>query len=141
MGEIVATVYRSKIDWWIGLLGVVAILVSIVAGLKALSSYSPDATLNALLVGGPGTVIPLLALLTTRYTIKEKQLFVRSGPIRWRIPIADISAITPSHDPIASPALSLNRLRIEYGRNKSLLISPRKREDFLRHIEKLRSAV
>ena len=130
-----ATVYKSKIDSWIGLILAVVVLVSLVAALKALSSYSPDATWHALLIGVPGIGIPLLALLTTRYTITANELIVRSGPIRWRIAVSDISAITPTHDPIASPALSLNRLRIEYGHKKSVLISPRDRDGFLRQIE------
>ena len=135
-----ATVYKSKIDWWLGLLMAAVILISLVAGLKALSAYSPNATWNAILIGGPGVVVPIVLLLTTRYIITDNQLVVRSGPFKWRITISEISAITPSHDPIASPAWSLNRLRIDYGRKKSLLISPRDRDGFLRQIEAIRAA-
>ena len=136
-----ATVYKSKIDWWLGLLIAAVILISLVAGLKALSAYSPDATWNALLIGGPGIVLPIVLLLTTRYIIADNHLVVWSGPFRWRITISEISAITPSHDPIASPAWSLNRLRIDYGRKKSILISPRDRDGFIRQIEEIRAAV
>ena len=136
-----ATVYKSKIDFWIGSVLAVLFVVSLFAGLKALSAYTPDATWNALLIGCPGVVIPLVAVLATRYTIDGKQLIVRSGLFWWRIPVSEISTITPTHDPIASPALSLNRLRIEYGNKKHVLISPRDREGFLRQIEAMRRAV
>jgi hypothetical protein len=36
---------------------------------------------------------------------------------------------------LSSPACSLGRLRIEYGRSRSILISPKNREDFLRELE------
>jgi hypothetical protein len=133
-----ATVYKSKIDWWLAAILVVAMVASLFAGLRTLSE-SP--AWIAALVGGPGLLLPLVALLSTRYVIREDQLIVRSGPFKWRIPIAEISGITPTHDPIASPALSLDRLRIAYGHKKSLLISPHDRDGFLQQIAALRSAV
>ena len=136
-----ATVYRSKIDWWIAVILTLAFVVSLFAGLNALGAYTPNATWNALLIGAPGMLIPTIAVLATRYTIDGNLLVVRSGPLRWRIPVSEISAITPTYDPIASPALSLNRLRIDYGNKKSVLISPRDRDGFLCQIEAIRAAV
>ena len=130
------TVYKSKIDWWLGAILVIAMAASAIAALQALSN-SPWL---ALLIGGPGLLLPLVALLSTRYTIQDRQLIVQSGPIKWRIPITDISEVTPTSDPIASPALSLDRLRIVYGAKKSLLVSPRNKEDFLRQITMLRGS-
>ena len=140
-----STVYKSKVDWWIALILIIAVVASLFAGLYAglyaLGAYTPNAAWNALLIGGPGVVIPLLAVFTLRYTIDGNQLIVRSGPLKWRIPISEISAITPTHDPIASPAMSLARLRIEYGNKKSVLISPRDKEGFLRQIKAIQAAV
>ena len=130
------TVYKSKIDWWLGAILAIAMAVSVIAALNALST-SPW---QALLIGGPGFFLPLIALLATRYTIQDRQLIVQSGPIKWRIPIAEISEVTPTSDPIASPALSLDRLRIVYGPKKSLLVSPRNKEDFLKQIAMLRGS-
>jgi hypothetical protein len=61
-------------------------------------------------------------------------LVVRSGPFKWCIPIADITSITPTSNPLSSPALSLDRLRIEYGRGHLLMISPRDKEQFVRDL-------
>jgi len=135
-----ATVYKSKIDWWLGAILVIAMIASIFAGLKALSVDTPNSVWTAALIGGVGFILPLVSLLTTRYTVEEQQLVVRSGIFRWRIPLNEISGITPTSDPIASPALSLDRLRITYGQAKSLLISPRDKDGFLAQIASLRCA-
>lgn len=129
-------VYKSKVDWWIGLIHVIAMGASIIAALGALST-SPWL---AMVVAGTGIILPLIALLGTRYTINDGLLIVQTGPIKWRIPAKDITGVTPTSDPIASPALSLDRLRIDYGRNKSILISPREKADFLRKIAALRGS-
>jgi len=132
-----ATVYKSKIDAWVAAVLVGAIFISVFAGLKASTANSPDAGWMALLIGAPGVVLPLIALLTTRYVVKDKELIVRCGIFAWHIPFSEISDITPTSDPIASPALSLDRLRIEYGREKSVLISPRDKDGFLNQVEGL----
>jgi hypothetical protein len=132
-----ATVYKSKIDWWLGLVLAIAMVASLFAGLKALSAGTPHSAWLALLIGGPGLLLPLSVLLSTRYIVSDKQLVVRSGIFTWRIPISEICGISQSSDPIASPALSLDRLRIDYGKGKSLLISPRDQVGFLAHVASL----
>ena len=132
-----ATVYKSKIDWWLGAILFVAMIASALAGLKALSAHTPNSIWAALLIGGVGLILPLVSLLSTRYVIQGQQLVVRSGLFKWRIPINEISDITPTSDPIASPALSLDRLRISYGRSKTVLVSPRNKDAFLAQIASL----
>ena len=133
-----ATVYKSKVDWWLGAILIVAMIASLLAGLKALSADTPNSAWTAALIGGPGLFLPLVSLLSTRYVINDRQLVVRSGPFRWHIPIDEISGITPTSDPIASPALSLDRLRITYKQTKSVLISPKDKDGFLAQIASLR---
>jgi hypothetical protein len=60
---------------------------------------------------------------------------VRSGPFRWTIALDDIHAVTPSRDLRSGPALSLDRLRIEYGPGREILISPRDQSGFLHDLE------
>jgi hypothetical protein len=71
----------------------------------------------------------------TGYTVTAKELHVRSGPFRYRVPLADIVSITPSNNPLSSPAVSLDRLRIAYrdasGRERTLLVSPEDKAGFL----------
>jgi hypothetical protein len=132
------TVYRSKIDAWLVAVLAAAMAVSLFAASAVLSAGLPSAWWIAALTGGAGLGLPLFVLLSTRYTLENCDLIVRSGPFRWRIPVAQITGITPTSSPLSSPALSLDRLRIEYGRGKSLMISPRDKEHFLRDVEALR---
>ena len=85
-----------------------------------------------------GVGLPIWLLLSTRYMLEPRQLRVQSGPFKWHIKVADITSITPSSNALSSPALSLDRLRIDYGSGRSLMISPRNKEQFLRDIEAAR---
>ncbi|HSP17303.1 MAG TPA: PH domain-containing protein [Thermoanaerobaculia bacterium] len=73
---------------------------------------------------------------STYYVIDGSTLLIRSSFLRWRIPIGEITAITPTRSAISSPALSLDRLRIDYS-DTFILVSPEKQGQF---IEALRSA-
>ena len=130
-----ATVYRSKIDVWLIVVLAVAIVVSLLAALTVvLSVRSPAAWAVAAFTAIIGAGLPLWLLLSTHYTLGHGQLVVRSGPFKWRIPVAEITSITPTSNLLSSPALSLDRLRIDYGRGKSVMISPRDKEQFVRDI-------
>ena len=130
-----ATVYRSKTDAWLVAVLAIAIVVSLVTALTVLSAGSPAAWAVAAFTAIIGAGLPLWLLRSTRYTLGHGYLVVQSGPFKWRIPLADITSITPSSNPLSSPALSLDRLRIEYGRGSSLMISPRNKEQFVRDVE------
>ena len=132
-----ATVYKSKVDIWIAVIILFVVAFSLISALRELSVYSPYAKWNALIIAAAGMGLPLWLLLTTRYIVTETQLVVHSGPFRWRIPISEISAMTPTYSPFSAPALSIKRLRIDYGNNKSVVISPRDRDAFIRQINSL----
>lgn len=129
------TVYRSKIDSWLLVVLVMAMIVSLFAAATVLAVASPMARTGAAFVAGIGAGLPLWLLLSTRYILGHGRLVVRSGPFRWHIPLTDITSITPTSNPLSSPALSLDRLRIDYGRGRSLMISPRSKAEFIRDVE------
>ena len=133
-----ATVYRSKIDAWLLAVLALAMAVSLVVTFMTFSAGSPVAWLVAAVTAGIGVGLPLWLLLSTRYTLEPRRLVVQSGPFKWHIAVADITSITPSSNPLSSPALSLDRLRIDYGRSSSLMISPRNKDQFVRDIEAAR---
>ncbi len=101
------------------------------------------AILVALAVAAPQALIVVLPLLllaavfigwlyrSTRYIVMEDHLLVRSGWVSIDIPLAQIAKIEPSRNPISAPAWSTDRLLVTYGREKSCLISPKGREQFL----------
>ena len=136
-----ATVYRSKTDAWLVAVLTLAMATSLYATFIIFSAAASYAWLIAVLTAGTGIGLPLWLLLSTRYTLEPRQLVVQSGPFKWRIALANISAITPSSNPLASPALSLDRLRIDYRQGKqgqSLMISPRDKERFLLAVQAAR---
>lgn len=67
---------------------------------------------------------------STYYVIEGDTLLIRSGIVSWRVPIRDIRSVRPTRSAISSPALSLDRLRIDYGR-KWILVSPEDRNRFI----------
>ena len=125
--------FRSKIDIWLILVLVAATafpLLQVIAALRSGSTLLPHALIFGLLGGLFSWLI-----LSTKYTVNIDVLLVQSGPFRWRIARNEITRIVPSKSILSSPALSLDRLRIDYagGRN-SILISPRDKDGFLRAI-------
>jgi hypothetical protein len=132
------TVYKSKIDAWLAVVLIAAMAISAYAALSIFFSGPASAWWIALLTGGVGLGLPLAILLSTRYTLGTDALVVRCGPFKWSVPMTQITGITPTSSSLSSPALSLDRLRIDYGRHKFLIISPRDKKGFLRQIESLR---
>ena len=133
-----ATVYKSKTDAWLLAVLAVAIAVSLFAAIVTVSDGSAAAWPMAAFIAVIGVGLPIWLLLSTRYTLEPRQLRVQSGPFKWHIKVADITSITPTSNALSSPALSLDRLRIDYGSGRSLMISPRNKEQFLRDIEAAR---
>lgn len=131
--------YRSQVDRWLLVVVLASAAGCLAAGMAAIfTSPSGTASLVAiflLLV----SAFPVWILGATYYVLTGDELEVRSGPFRWRIPIREIRGVTASRNPLSSPALSLDRLRIEYGTSKWILISPSDREGFLRELERRRA--
>lgn len=125
--------YASKIDAWL-------LVIFAAAGAIAVSGVIASWIENGALRGAQTMIIAIAivglvawVLLQTDYTIDSRELAVRSGPFRWRIPLSDISQVAPATGffRVASgPALSLDRLVVTY-RNRRLLISPRDQQRFL----------
>lgn len=128
------TIYRSKVDSWLVVVLVIGMLISV------------GASISVFLAGGLAywwvvalalviAAFPAWILLSTKYTLDDELLLVQSGPLKWRVPVAEISRITPTHNPLSSPALSLDRLRIDYGNGKAIMISPLEKEQFIADLE------
>jgi hypothetical protein len=130
--------FPSKVDAWLAAVLAVSIVVALGAVVQVLVSDEPAAWWIAALLLGAGVALPLWVLLGTRYHLDAGALHVRSGPFKWRIPVESITSITPTKDPRSGPALSLSRLRVDYANGKSLLVSPRDEERFLRALESAR---
>jgi membrane protein YdbS with pleckstrin-like domain len=131
------TRFSSKIDGWM----IPIMIVSVGALITALVAVLVEETpwpLRALTV----VVVILVTLLlftifkSTYYVIAGDTLRIVSGPFKWKIPVADIVGVTPSRNPLSSPALSMDRLKISYGKRKFVLVSPEDKAGFIRAIER-----
>lgn len=133
-------VFRSRVDTWLAVaLALAAILCVVAAGYLALGNQSGGLLIAAVLIL-LGVILPLWMMIPTTYTLNDQDLRVVSGPFRWRIPIREIRSVTRTNNPLSSPALSLDRLRIDYGQTKSLMVSPFDKEGFLRALEARRAS-
>ena len=87
-----------------------------------------------------GIGLPCWLLTSTRYILESVRLTIHSGPFTWQVPVSDITKMYPTRNPLSSPALSLDRLCLEYGRGKSIMISPDNKEQFIQDLEQRRAA-
>ena len=134
--DMTSTTFPSKVDGWLAgalLAGVGVALIGVLVADSALPWPI------AFLILALGCLLPVWLLVSTGYSLTDDQLVVKAGPFRWRVPIREIKSVTPTRSPLSGPALSLDRLRIEYGVSRSILVSPRNREHFLRELEARRT--
>jgi len=131
--------YKSKKDAWLIVIIAVAFLISLFS--LVLTFITPGAIQQdgwvsiVVVVVLWGFIASLIWPLY--YEITSSELVVRSGLLHWEIPLSSIQQVHPSHNMLASPALSLDRLRIEYSRNdktRFMLISPKDKSGFLTDI-------
>lgn len=80
-------------------------------------------------------------MLKTEYVITDGTLLLKCWimPV-CRIPVAEITKVEDSHNPLSSYALSLDRLKITYGKRYSL-VSPDNKKDFIAELQKYNSDI
>jgi hypothetical protein len=122
--------YRSKVDGKIALVTGLTVVVLVGTG-ATLPERNHDAAVALHVVSLFCLAVCVWTLLATYYVIDATSLVVRSGPFHWTISLRDIRSVKPSRDIRSGPALSFDRLRIEYGAGRVLMVSPREKEAFL----------
>lgn len=85
-----------------------------------------------------GAGIPLWIMVSTKYIVENGNLKIISGPFSWIIPITSIKSVQESQSSAFSPALSSDRLEIEYGEDKVMMISPADKIKFMQKLDKER---
>ena len=128
--------YRSQIDRW--LLSAFAVSTGASVGAIVLFLYTGFSADQFVLIPLMLAIaaFPWWILMTTDYTVTNRSLEIRSGPFRWSVPLRDISRIEFTRSPLSSPALSLDRMRIQYTAGKQIMISPERREQFLAELRR-----
>jgi hypothetical protein len=80
----------------------------------------------------------------TTYVVRDGALHIRSGPLRWAIQIADITRVSATTDASSAPALSLDRISVQYRtgqRERVVLVSPTDRPAFVRALLSVKSGI
>lgn len=131
-----ANTYKSEVDRWMVVTTMVA-TAGFLVGLVIVMLYGgvlERIFVSLMLVAG--AAFPWWILATTEYTVTDHTLVIRSGPFHWDVPLREIVSVTKTNSPASSPALSLDRLRIDRSGGAPIMISPENRRRFL---EDLRS--
>jgi len=131
--------YKSKIDWWLGAILVLIVITSLIGFVASLFTGELGAIVAMIPTLLLGAGLPVWLMTSTRYTLSGKMLLVKCGPFSWEIDVTDINSIKATRNPLSSPALSLDRLRIEYGLGRAVMISPQNKDQFLQDIKSRRS--
>ncbi|NNT70588.1 PH domain-containing protein [Flavobacterium sp. IMCC34852] len=119
-------VYRSKIDWWLIIVIFIVFCYPMIEGL-----LSKDYVVFSVSFG----VLSLVFLMfkSIKYKIDGENLI-----IWWKkIDIKSIKKIYSTHNPLSSPALSLDRIAVVYNKYDEVLISPKEREAFIQELLKV----
>jgi len=123
--------YRSKIDWWLGILLVFPLVVAV--GTAIALQLGGDA--GAAIVGWVALlgVVALYVVVVwpVAYELTDDAIVVRFGRLRSRIAYRSLRGVKPTRNILASPALSIDRLVIDIGGSVAPMISPADRDGFL----------
>ena len=116
--------YKSKIDWWFGILFLYPIflgITSIVEGKWIGFIYF------SFIIG-----VIIFISKTTNYRIEGNELTVKClWIINDRIEISKIRKIEKSNSILSSPALSLDRIAVYYNKYDEVYISPKEKQAFI----------
>jgi len=130
--------FKSKIDWWLQLVfGLTVAGMICGAVMPPISRGEIIAVHNIMFVSCILTILLVVPIwLNTYYIMGENELRVKCGFFpATKIPYESIKKIRATNSPIASSALSLDRIEIIYGVGGGVLISPENRQEFLRQLE------
>lgn len=125
--------FRSKVDVWLAVLfvGGAGAPLATAGWLVAHGQWRGVALLScwgvAVLLAAGALSLPL------RYTLLADAVHIRSGWLEWRVPYASLRTVAPSWSPLAGPAWSLRRVRLEFA-DGFILVSPDDRELFIHEI-------
>lgn len=116
--------FPSKKDLWLNLLIWLTLLIPLILVLI-------DFEWSGLLIVSAVLMFWSWLWFYTGYTITDSELRIKSGPFRWKIPLEAIRKVRRTRNPLSSPALSLDRLKIEDSKGGFVLISPDNMDSFL----------
>ncbi len=127
------TVYKAKVDTWL-IIMVIVVLISMYFPLFTASPAEWGVLWVDWVISILVTWFVLDTLFCTRYTIDGEKLKVRCSIIRKSCRIDAITEIRKTRTWLSSPAPSLDRIQIRYGKYDMMIISPLEKEKFIAHL-------
>ena len=126
-------VFISKKDSWMGL-----IIWVLIAAFLWVFYQSVFVQTNIIGIVAMVIMVSLLVVIwfNTRYKIEGNQLHIYYGPIKISINLQDIQSIRQTKNPFVAPALSMNRVEINYEEYKTIQVSPKLINEFISEIKK-----
>ncbi len=131
MGNEIKKVYPSKVG--LGLLAIVVVGFGVGLYYTVAQAQWLHLVIQAFIL-----ILVVLLFYSISYEIDDKTLVVKI--FFWfkkQIPIESITHISETYNPISSPAASLDRLEILYGKYNSIIISPKDRKGFIAHLKSI----
>jgi hypothetical protein len=125
-------IFQSKRDIWMGV--IVWILIATFSWIFYQSVFIQFDILGILIMS---IMIFFLCSIwfNTRYNVYKNTLKIIYGPISKSINIMDIHSIRHTRNPFIAPALSMDRIEINYGKYETISISPKDKKAFLAELQ------
>lgn len=125
--------FPSKVDWWMAAILILVPVIELAICVMIVRSGGIEALAWGLMPVVLVAVLYVLVVWPIRYGITDRELIIRFGVIRRRVPLEKITEVRPTRSPVSSPALSMDRLviRTKKGFLSQAQISPARREEFL----------
>jgi hypothetical protein len=127
-------VYRTRVDAWLVALLIGATATPLAAAAWLAASGQTEGLVLLLVWGTAVSALVISLTVPVRYTLRGDALVVRSGWLRWTIPWAAVRRVEPTWNPLAGPAWSLRRVRLDWDQGNFILVSPQDRESFIEDI-------
>ncbi len=124
--------FKSAVDPWVYALALGLPVALVLGAVPILATAQSTMVMLGTLTLVLGAITPPWLLFFTYYRIDSTLLRIQAGPFVWLIPLDQIRSITPSRSLVSSPALSMNRLKIDYGRQRCIWVSPKDKSSFIK---------
>ncbi len=128
----VKAIFKAKISWW--LFGPIYLLLAY----PIYKGIQEEKWLIAIIMAATIALMLNLTLLTRYIVTLKDELFIQVG---WfggsKILISDIVSIEKTRIALASPAPSLDRIQINYGKYSSVIISPSDKLAFIKFLREI----
>ena len=127
-------VFKSKVDWWLGLPLIYPIFLSITS------------IIDSEWYGYMGLFIIILLIIiaskVTKYIISENQLTIQCFfYVNAKIDILKIKKIEKTNTILSSPALSFDRIRINYNKYDEIFIAPKEKQTFINQLLEINPSI